>query len=171
MALIDCPECARQVSNIAQACPNCGYPIDKSHNTKTLVAQLSDTSIGEVLSDKIGACSNDSAINVATNELGVYSIQSISVYSVFAGSIGSVIGFLLAVVFMVYSAAKHYETSPPASSISYSIGLFVILAPMWVAQNKVAERSKEFKYKMICGLVYILSFILSFFIFAFMVFK
>jgi hypothetical protein len=27
MALINCPECAKQVSNAALACPNCGYPI------------------------------------------------------------------------------------------------------------------------------------------------
>jgi len=27
MALIKCPECGKQVSNQARACPNCGYPI------------------------------------------------------------------------------------------------------------------------------------------------
>jgi uncharacterized OB-fold protein len=27
MALIKCPECGRQVSSQASACPNCGYPI------------------------------------------------------------------------------------------------------------------------------------------------
>lgn len=27
MALIDCPECGRQVSSAAEACPQCGYPI------------------------------------------------------------------------------------------------------------------------------------------------
>lgn len=27
MALIDCPECGKQVSTAAQACPNCGYPV------------------------------------------------------------------------------------------------------------------------------------------------
>ena len=27
MALINCPECGKQVSNQAIACPNCGYPI------------------------------------------------------------------------------------------------------------------------------------------------
>ena len=37
MALIKCPECGRQVSNQASACPNCGYPI-KGGNTKTTTA-------------------------------------------------------------------------------------------------------------------------------------
>ena len=27
MALMKCPECAREVSDKASACPNCGYPI------------------------------------------------------------------------------------------------------------------------------------------------
>lgn len=27
MALIDCPECGRNVSTMANSCPNCGYPI------------------------------------------------------------------------------------------------------------------------------------------------
>ena len=28
MALIKCPECGKDVSSIAKACPNCGAPID-----------------------------------------------------------------------------------------------------------------------------------------------
>lgn len=30
MALIDCPECGRQVSTAAAACPACGYPVASS---------------------------------------------------------------------------------------------------------------------------------------------
>lgn len=30
MALIECKECGRQVSELAYACPNCGYPINSS---------------------------------------------------------------------------------------------------------------------------------------------
>ena len=29
MALIFCPECGKQVSDLAKACPNCGYPIEE----------------------------------------------------------------------------------------------------------------------------------------------
>jgi hypothetical protein len=29
MALIKCPECSRQISDQAAACPECGYPIRK----------------------------------------------------------------------------------------------------------------------------------------------
>lgn len=32
MALIQCPECGKQVSNSAKNCPNCGYPIAENSN-------------------------------------------------------------------------------------------------------------------------------------------
>lgn len=43
MALIKCPECGKQISNQADACPNCGYPI-KSTVTKTVPTMLKFTS-------------------------------------------------------------------------------------------------------------------------------
>lgn len=45
MALVKCPECGRQVSNQASACPNCGYPIKGlSSNTTTAPTMLKCTS-------------------------------------------------------------------------------------------------------------------------------
>lgn len=32
MALINCPECSKQISDKAQACPHCGYPINTINN-------------------------------------------------------------------------------------------------------------------------------------------
>ena len=29
MTLVQCPECARTISNMATACPGCGYPVDE----------------------------------------------------------------------------------------------------------------------------------------------
>src|SRR5690242_21822291 len=34
MALINCPECGKQVSTAAKSCPNCGYPVAE-HVPKT----------------------------------------------------------------------------------------------------------------------------------------
>ena len=31
MALIKCPECGKAVSDKAEACPNCGFPVASSH--------------------------------------------------------------------------------------------------------------------------------------------
>lgn len=40
MALINCPECGKQVSTSAQACPSCGYPVaEKVAQGETQVAQ------------------------------------------------------------------------------------------------------------------------------------
>lgn len=37
MALISCPECKKQISNLAKACPHCGYPLlDESGNKITI---------------------------------------------------------------------------------------------------------------------------------------
>jgi ribosomal protein L7/L12 len=30
MALINCPECGKQISDMATSCPECGYPLQKS---------------------------------------------------------------------------------------------------------------------------------------------
>jgi hypothetical protein len=43
MSLIKCPECDRQVSSKAHACPNCGYPV--ADNVITSVASKGDTLI------------------------------------------------------------------------------------------------------------------------------
>ena len=32
MALVECPECGKEVSNSAKNCPNCGYPIAENIN-------------------------------------------------------------------------------------------------------------------------------------------
>lgn len=34
MALINCPECGRQVSDSAPQCPGCGYVISKQNNNQ-----------------------------------------------------------------------------------------------------------------------------------------
>lgn len=45
MALINCPECRKQISNQASACPHCGYPINGvGANTNTSPAMLKFTS-------------------------------------------------------------------------------------------------------------------------------
>lgn len=34
MALIECPECSKEISDKAKACPHCGYPINKNEELK-----------------------------------------------------------------------------------------------------------------------------------------
>jgi len=42
MALINCPECQREISDTAETCPNCGYPLAKKESSK-----IKSTPLGE----------------------------------------------------------------------------------------------------------------------------
>lgn len=44
MALINCPECGKQISDVAIACPHCGYAVNQESNTIE-VTQSDNTSI------------------------------------------------------------------------------------------------------------------------------
>ena len=41
MALIKCPECNKEVSDYAEACPHCGYPLKKKPVTSNLDDRVS----------------------------------------------------------------------------------------------------------------------------------
>jgi len=49
MALINCPECGKQVSPSAKACPNCGYPVAEKVQQGAVAAQSVPTPGGEEL--------------------------------------------------------------------------------------------------------------------------
>ena len=36
MALIKCPECRKEISDKARACPNCGYPVNEEKKEKRI---------------------------------------------------------------------------------------------------------------------------------------
>lgn len=62
MALINCPECGKQVSDVASSCPNCGYPI--SHYIETMQeSNNANTFFQENKSEK-----KDIAVSVSTEE-------------------------------------------------------------------------------------------------------
>jgi ribosomal protein L37E len=47
MALIKCPECGKEISDMANSCPNCGYPIKENtqhnENTKKIYEYICDS--------------------------------------------------------------------------------------------------------------------------------
>lgn len=45
MALIECPECKTRVSDLADMCPSCGYPIKKLLEKKIVTDKISDINI------------------------------------------------------------------------------------------------------------------------------
>lgn len=49
MALINCPECNKAISDKAQSCPNCGYPIKNvKYNTQNLMGRYNIVTIGNI---------------------------------------------------------------------------------------------------------------------------
>lgn len=56
MALINCPECGKEISDMVKRCPNCGYPIKKKTNSRIIVVTvivLSICIIGGVVYNQI----------------------------------------------------------------------------------------------------------------------
>ena len=51
LALVNCPECDKLVSDKAESCPNCGYPILKNFNQLPPIAVKSDLVCPELPSD------------------------------------------------------------------------------------------------------------------------
>ena len=51
MALIKCPECGRDISDAAAACPNCGFPLDrlKTEGVRVVRTAVPAASAGETL--------------------------------------------------------------------------------------------------------------------------
>jgi len=72
MALINCPECQKQVSELAQTCPHCGFRLrnnDNSQKPKKVNGCLAILIIAAVLISAIfliGLFNNDSTDNVNT---------------------------------------------------------------------------------------------------------
>lgn len=64
MALIKCPECGKEISDAAESCPNCGYPIKGQQALalgmlKVAVESLTDTQREILLSLVNGSRSSD----------------------------------------------------------------------------------------------------------------
>ena len=48
MALINCPECGKIVSNMAKLCPNCGCPIEEMQAGGTVKIKMPNLELGSV---------------------------------------------------------------------------------------------------------------------------
>ena len=63
MALINCPECKREISDMAESCPQCGFPITKNASLKpALPSMLWDSEEEGYISVKCPQCSKESRI-------------------------------------------------------------------------------------------------------------
>ena len=54
MALIDCPECGREVSDVAEVCPECAYPVRTGTPSLPVRAVSQSTNLGGLPSTPSG---------------------------------------------------------------------------------------------------------------------
>lgn len=47
MALVVCPECGKEISNMAKACPSCGYPVSSDSVEEKENVQIVQTSTAQ----------------------------------------------------------------------------------------------------------------------------
>ena len=46
MALVNCPECGKEISSLARACPNCGCPVEEMRSGGTVKIKMPNVDIG-----------------------------------------------------------------------------------------------------------------------------
>ena len=51
MALINCPECQKEISNQAQSCPYCGFPIAKNQNPNDVGSTVNEEGLSTTMSN------------------------------------------------------------------------------------------------------------------------
>lgn len=66
MSLIKCKECGKEISDKAENCPHCGYPINKNAKNKTPFWLIIAAVIGAILA-AIGLISGIMDLNHALN--------------------------------------------------------------------------------------------------------
>ena len=267
MALIDCPECAVQVSDVAPSCPYCGFPVDKNnskvymdtsviscettanglwyratylrefgeiqeaffvyldiitsypnhrqagwaenilkkHNVS--ISELQEKSTAQeyllrakayhvskpqiayvIYKDIIRKYQRTTEEDVAREQIKILDskykfsdklsgskqedviIKNASTFAIVSGCIlGFVVGFFFAINFVNDAKNSSYIASSSGDGFSYKSWLFFVLIPMFVVQFIVSKRSNAFKHKVLCGVSYLISLLVSFFIFAFFI--
>jgi DNA-directed RNA polymerase subunit RPC12/RpoP len=155
MALIKCPECGREVSDQATACPQCGYPIRKIEVDKRVLQEESTSETNSVPvadgSPFLGGWQTNAGMTVFG--VIVCLILSRLFYMDTQGDITSgivviVIGLVYAAFQIIYAAAIYpslFGPNPHArsdKSISFANGLFgsFIWGPIW--NSNLTKRKK-----------------------------
>ena len=86
MAMIQCPECGKEISDTAKACPNCGYPLQKEKKQLSIkkigiVAMIALLVLGSILfvmTSKLNAAEQKEVdyVIIAISDIGEVNIES-----------------------------------------------------------------------------------------------
>lgn len=122
MALVQCPDCGRDVSTMAKACPNCGHPVELAPPTDETMAAVA---LGKRIACPDGSCTGIIKENGQCGTCGLHHAwepddegssmkRTLSQPKKPDSTKGVTIGLVLVVVFlvMVFSGGKSTNTNP-----------------------------------------------------------
>lgn len=134
MALINCPECGRQVSDSAVSCPNCGTPINKSNTQKfcKYCGEIIDRECvvcpkcGKQI-EEIGSAAGNIIVNNNNNNNNSNSAPDIAVVNGFGKPKNKWVSFFLC-LFLGFLGAHRFYEGKIGTGILYlfTVGLFGI---------------------------------------------
>lgn len=120
MALLECPECKNQVSEFAEACPKCGYPIKKMAKEKKDIFESGNT------------------IDFTYKDEPIYKAEKVHFYAY----VGLILGILVDCFGAVLLVAQEYLWG----GIVLGLGVLITLASILFlikAKNMKEEAEKE----------------------------
>lgn len=142
MALMKCPECGNEISDMAKQCPMCGCPINK-----------------RIINDKKHnkANSNEDSANGNVNELkNNNGVLKIAIAIICVSLVGIAVILSIAIVYPRYSVMKQYKTAEKlVSEEEYieAIEIYKKLGNYKDSEEKVNTVSDMYKYKEACALI------------------
>ena len=145
MGLIKCPECGKDISDQAESCPNCGYPIQKNLKEKT-----EDSVIEEVKDSNME--SNAEAIDVIQN------VDEEKKENQTKKEGKHIFGWIVCIITLIYTLGL------VTGKDTFGAGIIMFLAAMFVCPSCIKNLSKKLNKKIskkIQVIVYIVLFITS----------
>lgn len=153
MALVECPECRRSVSDKAESCPQCGFPIATLiHDIATPSPTVNCPGCKELLDAHLEACpkcglfnsekykdqphptdviSNENSSGNSNTKKGVGSLDAGTALLmaalpaiIFGLAAGTLIGFLTFVVFFIVNLRVNYIAEHPGQRLNYERHLY-----------------------------------------------
>lgn len=113
MSLIPCPECGREISTNAEACPHCGNPMRPASHTPTGPRCYACSAAATTRCQRCNALScaqHVKSIYVSHNKGGAYELRCDSCYSSakFWNAVAAIVCIIVALFILVAIASHHH---------------------------------------------------------------
>lgn len=135
MAIIKCPECGKEISDKADRCISCGYPIQQFLAERDINSQKQDNIMSESFEDTDGS-SNDDLQNIQQKVMEKYNKKITT-------SIISSVGFALVTIWDFYLSSDIEFDSIGLNLMFVVCGLLTIFFVVGLRNNLKAKRLAE----------------------------